>query len=238
MLLDEHIRAIAENWGADFFGIADLTPARAFIVEQGGERLAQYPRAVSIGVALMRDIVDQLPQRDQTAVAKLYRAHAYDIVNARLDQISSRLASALQRAGYRALPIPASQVVDTTGLRGLFSHKLAAHLAGLGWIGKSCMLITPTVGPRARWATVLTDAPLLATGQGMELQCGDCRQCADICPVGAYSGRLFRADEPRALRFDADKCNAYLDLRGQSTEMRVCGMCLYICPHGRKGSEP
>ena len=84
---------------------------------------------------------------------------------------------------------------------GFFSHKLAAHLAGLGWIGKSCLLVTLEVGPRVRWASVLTDAPLMA-GEPLEERCGECRGCVEVCPAGAFSGRSFFFDEPRAARFD------------------------------------
>ncbi|MCK9565162.1 MAG: hypothetical protein M0Q43_03825 [Methanothrix sp.] len=66
----------------------------------------------------------------------------------------------------------------------VFSHKLAAHMAGLGWIGKSCLLITPEAGPRVRWASVLTDAPMKATGYAMAERCGECRKCVDVCPHG------------------------------------------------------
>ena len=91
---------------------------------------------------------------------------------------------------------------------GLFSHKLAAHLAGLGWIGKSCLLVTLEVGPRVRWASVLTDASLMA-GEPLEERCGECRGCVEVCPVGAFSGRSFFSDEPRAARFDVFKCRYY-----------------------------
>jgi epoxyqueuosine reductase len=91
---------------------------------------------------------------------------------------------------------------------GLFSHKLVAHLAGLGWIGKSCLLVTLEVGPRVRWASVLTDAPLMA-GEPLEERCGECRGCVEVCPVGAFSGRSFFSDEPRAARLDVFKCRYY-----------------------------
>jgi epoxyqueuosine reductase QueG len=39
-------------------------------------------------------------------------------------------------------------------------------LAGLGWIGKSCSLISPHFGPRLRLVTVLTNAPLKAGQRG------------------------------------------------------------------------
>lgn len=230
-------KGVADAWGADFFGVADLAPAHEAILAQGGPVIAAYPRAVSIGIALMHSIVDQLPQREDPAVAVSYQTCCYDVVNARLDLIASHVGSLLQQEGHRAMPIPASRRVDNERLCAAFSHKLAAHLAGLGWIGKSCMLVTPEVGPRARWVTVLTDAPLQATGQPMEERCGRCRQCVEVCPAQAFTGEPFRPSEPREKRYDVKKCVDYF--MGISKKEKVCGLCLYVCPHGRrKDREP
>lgn len=235
MNIREEIGATAKAAGADFFGVADLAPAREAIRQQGGDDLAAFPRAVSLGIALPRAIVDQLPRRMEHAVAQSYRHHAYDLINVRLDLLASQVGSALQRAGHGAYPIPASQIVDDTALAGAFSHKLAAHLAGLGWIGRSCLLITPTHGPRVRWATVLTDAPLAPTGTPMEVRCNNCRQCVEVCPAQAFTGEPFREGEPREARYDARKCQQYLvKMREHNARFGVCGMCLYVCPHGRR----
>jgi epoxyqueuosine reductase len=233
MELERSIKALTDARGVDFYGVADLAPASEAIRQQGGALVASFPRAISIGIGLLHPIVDQLPQHDDRAVALTYRHHAYDLVNQRLDHIASPLASMLQSAGHRALPVPASQTVDEERLCGLFSHKMAAHLAGLGWIGRSCMLITPQAGPRVRWATVLTDAPLEATGGPTDQRCGTCRECVDICPVQAYTGEPFRTGEPREVRFAAHKCDQYFDSMKQSKGVGVCGLCLYVCPHGR-----
>ena len=234
MELDGKVRVRAEGIGADFFGVADLSPAYEAILEQGGPVIAEFPRAISIGIVLPHAIVDQLPQRADRAVAMTYRHHAYDVVNQRLDHIASQLSSVLQREGYSALPVPASQTVDEERLCGIFSHKMTAHLAGLGWIGKSCLLVTPEVGPRVRWATVLTDAPLKATGEPMEVRCGKCQQCVEICPAQAFTGQPFREGEPREVRFAAHKCREYRAEMEEATGLRTCGLCLYVCPHGRK----
>lgn len=235
MSLDTEVKKMADSLGADFFGVADLAPAKEAILAQGGPVVAEFPRAVSIGVALPHSIVDQLPNRDQIAVARLYRHHAYDVINLRLDHIASRIGGFLQREGHRTLPIQAAQRVDDKNHLGLVSNKLSAHLSGLGWIGKSCLLITPENGPRVRWITVLTEAPLVATGQSMEVRCGDCRECVDICPKQAFTGRQFREDEHRDLRFDTHKCDRYLEELSEKMGVGVCGMCLYVCPHGRNG---
>ncbi|MGD9144693.1 MAG: 4Fe-4S double cluster binding domain-containing protein [Anaerolineae bacterium] len=235
MELGGRLRGMAERMGAGFYGVADLGPAREAILEQGGAAIAEYPRAISIGIGLLHAIVDQLPQHTDRAVALTYRHHAYNLVNQRLDHIASPLAGAIQRAGYRGLPVPASQSVDSERLCAIFSHKMAAHLAGLGWIGRNCMLITPQVGPRVRWATVLTDAPLEATGGPMEQRCGTCRECVEICPVQAYTGEPYRLGEPREVRFAAHECSKYFDRMEEIKGVSVCGLCLYVCPNGRRG---
>ena len=235
MELENQLRVSALTWGADYFGIADLFPAHDTILEQGGTEIAEYPRSVSIGIALFHPIVDQLLRRHERAVAVNYRSHCYDIINARLDEIISRIASFLQREGHRAFPVPATKRVDDDRICAIFSHKLSAHLAGLGWIGKNCLLITPDMGPRVRWATVLTDAALTMTGRPMAERCGECRDCVDICPVKAFTGQPFRPGEPRDVRFDARKCDRYFSkMRDKDAETAVCGLCLYACSCGRQ----
>ncbi|MFC1717342.1 4Fe-4S double cluster binding domain-containing protein [Candidatus Poribacteria bacterium] len=218
--------------GADYFGVADLSPAYELINELGGQMTAQFPLAISIGVRMPLDIVDQLSRHDDKAVALAYRSHGYDIINIRLNQITSRLSSELQRKGYRSFPIAAAQTVDSEKRYGLFSHKLAANLAGLGWVGKSCLLVTPEVGPRARWASILTDAPLTAD-QPMAVSCGECSECVQACPAQAFTGRNFRTDEPRELRFDVTKCYEYQRQDREGMDSILCGVCVYVCPHGK-----
>lgn len=240
MDMNHRIKEITETWGADFFGVADLSLAHDAILAQGGPALAAYPRAISIGIVLPHAIVDQLPHRANRAVAVSYLHHGYEVINQRLDFLISRVSSLLQREGYQALPIAATKRVDHERICAVFSHKLAAHLAGLGWIGKSCMLVTPEDGPRVRWATVLTDALLPVTGKPLAERCGKCDQCVAICPVNAFTGEAFRASEPREKRFDAGKCDRYFAaLREKDVELAVCGLCLYVCPYGKqRNSEP
>lgn len=78
MLLDDSLRKLAEELGTDFFGVADLSLASDFVISQGGPDVGGYPKAISIGIALLNPVVDQLPNRAQTAVAIEYRHHAYD----------------------------------------------------------------------------------------------------------------------------------------------------------------
>lgn len=231
--IDNRISALVRSLGADYFGVADLGPARDFILRQGGERVARYPRAVVAGIRISDDLVDLLPDGDDEG-AIMYRHNGYEVTNLILDQIAVRVANMLQEAGHRAFPVPSSRRTNDAEIRGIFSQKLAAHLAGLGWIGKSCLLVTPDHGPRARWVTVLTDAPVEVTGTPMESRCGDCTACVDICPQGAFTGRVFSPDEPRESRFDAAACDQYFREMEKEKGVAICGLCLYVCPYGRR----
>jgi epoxyqueuosine reductase QueG len=232
--LYQQLQDMASDNSLDYLGIADLSKAHTAVLEQGGSFIAGFPFSISIGISLLNSIVDLLPQRDERAVRVSYSHHAYDIVNLRLDIAASIISDNLQKSGFRALPIPASKRVDDERICASFSHKLGAHLAGLGWIGKSCLFITPEYGPRVRWATILTDAPLEPVGEMQQEQCGDCRECIDICPMKAFTGRPFRTDEPREARYDARKCEKYFNSMEQKNKIAVCGLCLYVCPYGRE----
>ncbi|MGB6378796.1 MAG: hypothetical protein WBG24_18965, partial [Syntrophobacteria bacterium] len=72
LLLREELQRRARDMGARSFGIADLTPARDAIVAQGGEILAGFERALSVGIGLGDGIVDQLPRHKEVTVARTY----------------------------------------------------------------------------------------------------------------------------------------------------------------------
>ena len=184
---DELISFARVSRGVDYFGVANLATAAAFLREQSGGLLPELPMAISIGIVLPDPVVDMLPHREKNAVKVSYRTHAYDVVNRRLDLVASEIASMVQSMGYQAFPVASSERVDDKRISAIFSHKIAANLSGLGWIGKSCLLVTPEHGPRVRWASILTDAPLLATGKPLADRCTDCTDCVDICPVKAFT---------------------------------------------------
>lgn len=207
--------------GGDLFGVADLEPAHEFIVAQGGEALGKFPRAVSIGIRLSDIIVDR-HSPDEKIEYSVYWHHVYRVVTPALDFLAQRIQRELQAEGYEAFPVPASMPYNRDLLKSLLSHKLVAHLAGLGWIGKSCLLITPEFGPRVRFVTVLTDAAL-PSGTPLNEECGKCQVCIVSCPVQAFKGVEFRASDPVEVRFDTWACNEY-------RRTHPCGLCVSKCP--------
>lgn len=233
--LKQRLHKQAKARGMAFLGVADLSEARDFIVQQGGDSLSEYPLALSFGYRLLNNAVDSIKQHDDPAVAGHYWYYLYNIVNRYIDYTALELSTLLQDAGYKAFIIPNSYAQHTGRLAALFSHKLAAHLAGHGWIGKSALLITPEYGPRVRWGTVLTNARILPADKPFEGErCSSCTQCIDKCPVGAFTGLAFDSSKPRSNIFAAEKCDEYI-IPTISAESRLhCGTCVYICPYGLK----
>ncbi len=230
--LEQTLEEYTRSLGADLFGIADLASALTFMATQGGEHIARFPRGVSIGTRLLDSIVDELHRHDNRSVIYAYRG-LYNSVNANLDRTGLLVAKKIQSAGFKAYPIPASQTLDQNRLEGIISHKLVANLAGLGWIGKNCLLVTPEFGPRVRLATILTDAPL-KTGVALQNSCRECRQCVDVCPAKAFTGIPWNPSEARDMRFKARLCKEYTDRRAELMGEGICGLCVYVCPFGRR----
>jgi epoxyqueuosine reductase QueG len=169
---------------------------------------------------------------------KTYYA-GYLRLNAALDTAATTLVEGLRAAGAAAEYVPPTvpeELYDTIvdwGDAGVFAHKTAATRAGLGWIGKTALFVSPQFGPRVRLATVFTDLALEAGTPVAEGRCGTCRRCVDACPAGAGRDVTWQAGMPRELLYDEKACEAeterYPDLGG------VCGVCIAACPWGRDG---
>jgi epoxyqueuosine reductase QueG len=230
----KRLEEYSHGLGIDLFGVADLTADQVnnYIMRQGGEHVSSFPRSISLGIRLLDSVVNQLYRHEEPSAIYSYRG-LYNSANANLDRATLLVSKKIQEAGFNAYPIPASQTINDRKLEGAISHKLSAHLSGLGWIGKSCLLITPEYGPRVRFATILTDAQLEA-GKQIENQCGDCRNCVEVCPPKAFTGVRFDSSEPRDVRFRAHQCRSYTQRRAQQLGEGICGLCVYICPHGLK----
>lgn len=244
VLLDK-LQSLARSHGVDLVGVADMGPARGLICHTGGDFLAGFPRAVSLLIHTSDTVVDRVVHREDRrqhlASALGYRAHSAQ-VGVILERAMTGLVFLLESEGWQAYPVFPGRA-DDEAQAGLVSQKIAAHLSGLGWIGKNCLLVSPRFGPRLRLATILTDA-LLPAGEPAPDRCGTCRECVDICPAGAIQGRPFSPEEPREARFDAPSCAAYcegewgrLGVKDRTAPGHVCGLCLWVCPYGRKGNS-
>ncbi|MFP4176402.1 MAG: hypothetical protein ACOC2T_02465 [Planctomycetota bacterium] len=203
--------------GASLFGVAELSPLRNSINSIAPEALEGLQRAISVGYHLSDSVLEDVQERP----THLYYFH-YRRVNLLLDDLTLKLTAAIQKDGYEALPVPASQVIDWENQLAHISHKHVASQAGLGWIGRNNLLVTPEYGARVRLGTVLTDMPL-SVDQPLKQGCGDCRACLEVCPAGAI------AESPD----DFDHRGCYEKIREMIKEVNigqnVCGICVRAC---------
>lgn len=152
--------------------------------------------------------------------------HHYRQLNYRLDMIAYLLAREIERKGSKAIPFPASQLVDWKNQKGHISHKRVAEMSGLGWIGRNNLLIHPAFGARMRFNTVITDMPLKENGP-LEKDCGSCRVCMDVCPASAIK------ESPAD--FDHIGCyNMVTQLKNKrNLGHHICGICINACAGGQ-----
>ncbi|UCE28337.1 MAG: epoxyqueuosine reductase [Candidatus Coatesbacteria bacterium] len=204
----EAIKALARSAGAALFGVA--------LLRDTGEDFGGCSRAVSLGAVLSSGVLDTI----EDSPTKIYAYH-YRTINTFLDQIATRVVSYIEQAGFKSLHIPASQIVDWENLAGRVSHKEIARRAGLGFIGRNNLLVTPRFGAAVRLVSVLTDMPL-AEGSPIDGDCGECRACVSVCPAGAVG--------ETAEHFDLEKCKEkLLWFKKHVVGHHICGVCVRAC---------
>ena len=230
-MITKQLKRLALQCGADLVGVADLKLLKG-IHTCPSDLLEGYVTAVSAAVRLSDGVIDPIVD----GPTPLYQQH-YLKVNALLDHIAARIAQYLQNHGGKTLPLPASQVLDKTEWFSYLSHKAVAVAAGIGWQGKSLLVVSPKYGPRIRLVTILTDLPLEPDAR-LKNRCGKCSACSQACPVQAIKNvntEWHFSDRDEALFFD--RCAALLSRefpKRPFIESPICGVCIKACPWGKK----
>ena len=212
--------------GADIVGFGSLDELPDDVHEGlpvGVSVAVAYPAAVIRGIA-------EFPTQE-------YREW-YDKLNERLDMLVSRGAELLRAAGHEAIAqtreyVGSGESKDNTTL----PHKTVATRAGIGWIGKSALLVTEKYGSAVRLSSILTDAPLDTAQPINKSRCGDCMVCTDACPGCAVSGKPWEAGLYRDEFFDPVKCRKTARQRakqGFGGDITICGKCIEVCPYTQR----
>lgn len=106
--------------------------------------------------------------------------------------------------------------------RSLLPHKTIALMAGMGWIGKSNLLVTEKYGSAISMCTILTDLPLPKDNGTIAMpKCNDCNICKNICQYDAVKGNSWHAGIDRNMLIDVNKC-------------QCCLKCMVFCQWTRK----
>ena len=209
--------------GIDLFGVGDISQVRSEF--KISPKVSQnLDKAICLGVMLSGAVLSEI----DIVPTKLY-FHHYKIVNSFLDHIALRLCNMIQKKGYLALAIPATQIIDWEKNIGHLSHRRLGVLAGLGWIGRNNLLVNERFGSQFRLTSILTNMPL-KIDKPSEKDCGRCSLCVKICPAQAIKQRPEDFEHARCF----DKLKSFQSQR--QVEQFVCGICVNICK-GRDGSQ-
>jgi epoxyqueuosine reductase len=213
------------------WGIADLTPFKQTLCTIPPNLLDPFTNAIVIGLPLDNPIINKLTDHPTPEYADHYRA-----INIKLDKLGEQISQWIQTHNFKAQLIPASYILDKEKYLPAISHKALARMAGLGWMGKSLLIITPQFGPRIRFASILTNLPLIV-GKPIENKCGPCKKCTQSCPAHAIKNKNTESyyqttDEA----VDLTKCRELLLQFRQlpGVNATVCGICIKVCPYGKK----
>ena len=214
----DKLKEIAIRNGMSLFGVANLEGLES---EYKIEPESVY-KGLKYGVSMGYHLSDRILESIIDKPTQMYLFH-YKRVNALLDDTALRIVAHIQDQGYDALPIHASQVASwTPPMTGHVSHKMIAKYAGLGWIGRSILLVNPTYGGRVRYVSVLTDMPL-KIDEIIENDCGSCKACISACPAGAI--------KENPADFDLQACYQQLDYfrKKENLGQHICGLCVKAC---------
>src|SRR6266404_1294439 len=182
-----------------------------------------FPGATSIVVVALNYFQGEKIRRSQSAATGRIARYAWgedyhDVISRKLDKIDNFLR---QFGGMQ------KSYVDT----GPILERDHAAEAGIGWHGKSTMLIDTRLGTWFFLGEILTTLELPPDLPQRD-RCGTCERCITACPTGAITA-------PH--RLDARRCISYLtiELKGSiPIELRPlvgnrifgCDDCLDACP--------
>jgi epoxyqueuosine reductase len=234
------LRRVATSLGASAFGVTGASRLDGALETLRAHRSAglsgplhftydepEIATDVSLSYPWARNIVviahDYLPASDPPAatgavVGRFATSDQYTPVRL----IADGLAAELRAAGARAeVLVDDNRLVD----------RAVAARAGVGWLGKSTMLLAPGHGPWLLLGSVVTDAELSPT-EPMRRTCGTCVACIPACPTGAITER----------GLDAGRCiSTWLQTAGSiprwirpmvGRRIYGCDDCLTSCPPG------
>lgn len=228
-LIENHLKPRNEY----IYGLADLRG----LIPSG---FSNYMFGISIGRRLDDKILEDLLDGPTLEYYKHYHT-----INRELALVTQRIQEELHDIGINSHPVVPTISLGSPGYRKYLdtlsydlSHKMVATRAGLGWIGKTDLLVSEKFGPRLRLVSILLDRNPGTTAVPIEKsRCGKCNICVEKCPAGAANGILWNIDVHRDQFFNAFRCRekcGELARQKLKVDERICGLCVSVCPVGKK----
>jgi len=190
--LTSEVKKCAYGFGADLVGIAPISRFKNAPIMMSPQGI--LPTATSVVVCAIHHLDEAIELGGEKHPQIIGPYSIQYVMNLKLDYIAFRIARYLDSLGYEAVPIAASNIWryrPFAELKATFapdmSHIYAATCAGIGQLGWHGLTMSPEYGPRNRFISVITNAPLCPTPMYDETKlCDMCGECIKHCPTDAY----------------------------------------------------
>lgn len=179
---------------------------------------------VVCGVAYLSEVSRGYPEGCRTKIASYALARDYHItIKEMLAEVAERLKAYSPNIRFRTF-------TDTAPL----SEKSYARHAGLGWIGRNSLLVTPHHGSMLLLGEIVMDDVVDEYDSPIDgIGCGECRRCVEACPNGAILDNK-TIDTRRCIScrtIEPMASGEAIDLDGW---IFGCDKCQSVCPYNMK----
>lgn len=190
--LTARVKECALGVGADLVGISPISRFEGAPIMMSPKGILPTAKSVVVCAIHHLDEAIELGGEEHPQIIGPYSIQY--VMNLKLDYIAFRVARYLDDLGYEAVPIAASNIWRyrpfgdmTATFAPDMSHIYAATCAGLGQLGWHGLTMSPEYGPRNRFISIITNAPLCSTPLYDERKlCDMCGECIKHCPTDAY----------------------------------------------------
>jgi len=217
--MDDEIKKVLIEQGADIVRFIDISCFSK-------EHTLGYKKAVLFCMVLSKEYIIDI----QSGKEIDYDNDEYLTKELQVEKLADWLADYIRQKGFQALLQSEESnlkngyieqaYIDPELKQGIsfLPLKAIAWVGGLGFIGKSNLLITEKYGSAFTMCSVLTNAPVLTENHPIvESKCGSCKACVINCPAKALVGNEWTIEGGRESIVDVSKCCCALE-------------CMVCCP--------
>ncbi|MEE3491346.1 MAG: reductive dehalogenase domain-containing protein, partial [Methanobrevibacter sp.] len=161
---------------------------------------------ISLVLKLPLEAMEFLKEEDFQSYWKCFHAQID-----KLTEISLKGEEYIKNLGYDAFGLTMTRnECDMKKLLSILPYKTIATKSGMGWIGRSALLVTPEYGSAIALGGILTDMPLEFDTPITDSECDECTNCQDACPVDAINPQKWNDRLNRSDIIDIETCSEYI----------------------------
>lgn len=194
----ENLKNYLMKLGTSKVGFADVDGlAKQFI---------DLPNGISLVLKLPKETIQLVKNEEYEEYWKSFHREI-----GQLTKISHKGERYIKSLGYDAFALTMKRnECDMEKLLSILPYKTIATKAGLGWIGRSALFVTPEYGSAVALGAILTDMPLEHDMPITDSECDDCTNCQEACPVGAINPQKWNDRLNREDIIDIETCGEYI----------------------------